>query len=133
MSKDSFRFKFHNKQQAEQAYDTLQEIGYNAAKTDGNGLSIRIHNQDVESALEICQAHEGTMEEEGDSVNLGQIVSSYGPGDWIIPAHTVNEDWDEAYLTGQQDVTVRENEGHNVSSDEQPEEDVDGFSGSVKA
>lgn len=68
MDTGSFRFHFRDPQQAAQACETLKEIGYTASTNGDTGLSVHIENQDVLSALEICQAYEGSMIEGGISL-----------------------------------------------------------------
>ncbi|MFK4303310.1 MULTISPECIES: hypothetical protein [unclassified Paenibacillus] len=142
METGSFRFQFRDPQQAVRACETLKEIGYTASTNGDTGLSVHIENQDVLSALEICQAYEGSMLEAGNHTSeSGAIPGLQGsvwvpnPGyrseDWIIPAHIINEDWSEAYKNGSSQTNSKKTREHNVSSDHQPEDDVDGFSGSV--
>ncbi|TKH44736.1 hypothetical protein C1I60_09790 [Paenibacillus terrae] len=142
MDTGSFRFHFRDPQQAAKACETLKEIGYTASTNGDTGLSVHIENQDVLSALEICQAYEGSMIEGGDlTSDSGDIPGLQGsvwvpnPGyrseDWMIPAHIINEDWSEAYKNGSSPTNSSPTKEHNVSSDQQPEEDVDGFSGSI--
>ncbi|WP_226002078.1 hypothetical protein [Paenibacillus sp. BJ-4] len=138
MDTGSFRFQFRDSQQAAQACETLKEIGYAASTNGETGLSVHVENQDVLSALEICQAYEGSIIQTGivsfrpgGQGNIGVQNPGYSPEDWIIPAHIINEDWSEAYKNGSSqtyDNTIQE---HNVSSDQQPEDEVDGFSGSI--
>ncbi|MDQ0049389.1 hypothetical protein [Paenibacillus polymyxa] len=140
MDTGSFRFQFRDPQQAAQACETLKEIGYSASTNGDTGLNVHIENQDVLSALEICQAYEGSMIEVGTLFskpdeypglqgNIGVHNPGYSPEDWIIPAHTINEDWSEAYKNGSSQTYTTEE--HNVSSDQLPEDEVDGFSGSI--
>ncbi|AUS24953.1 hypothetical protein C1A50_0765 [Paenibacillus polymyxa] len=65
MDTGSFRFQFRDPQQAAQACETLKEIGYSASTNGDTGLSVHVENQDVLSALEICQAYEGSIIETG--------------------------------------------------------------------
>ncbi|MGQ3481259.1 hypothetical protein [Paenibacillus sp. TY11] len=142
MDTGSFHFQFRDPQQAVQACETLKEVGYSASTNGDTGLSVHIENQDILSALEICQAYEGAMIETGnltsDSGTITGLQRSdgaqnpgYSPDDWIIPAHIINEDWSEAYKNGSSQTYANTIEEHNVSSDQQPEDEVDGFSGSI--
>lgn len=142
MDTGSFHFQFRDLQQAAEACETLKEIGYSASTNGDTGLSVHIENQDVLSALEICQAYEGSMIESGilslrpDGMlgvqeNIGARNPGYSPEDWIIPAHIINEDWSEAYKNGSSQTFTNTPQEHNVSSDPQPEDEVDGFSGSI--
>ncbi|MGG4219209.1 hypothetical protein ABEW32_13395 [Paenibacillus jamilae] len=138
MDTGSFRFQFRDPQQAAQACETLKEIGYDASTNGDTGLSVHVENQDVLSALEICQAYEGSIIETGiltyrpgNQGNIGAPNPGYSSEDWIIPAHTINEDWSEAYKNGSSQTFTNTTQEHNVSSDQQPEDDVDGFSGSI--
>ncbi len=138
MDTGSFRFQFRDPQQAAQACETLKEIGYAASTNGDTGLSVHVENQDVLSALEICQAYEGSIIETGvvtyrpgNQNNIGVPNPGYSPEDWIIPAHIINEDWSEAYKNGSSQTFTNTTQEHNVSSDQQPEDEVDGFSGSV--
>ncbi|MGZ0039638.1 hypothetical protein [Paenibacillus ottowii] len=137
MDTGSFRFQFRDPQQAAQACETLKEIGYAASTNGDTGLSVHVENQDVLSALEICQAYEGSIIETGvvtyrpGNQNNGVPNPGYSPEDWIIPAHIINEDWSEAYKSGSSQTFTNTAQEHNVSSDQHPEDEVDGFSGSV--
>lgn len=132
----SIQFYFANEGAAASACDTLREIGYEAEHAGAGEVRLQIENQDVESALEICQLHGGQLQLPGTSLAYDATPHAYEAGGIIIPAHTVNEDWSEAYSTGAIDSyqsLETSTSGRNISSDSLPEPDVDGFSGSVKA
>lgn len=104
---DAIRFSFPNVDSAIDAFETLQELGYEPVMEEDTGgpptLHIHVERSDVQSALEIVQTHGGEIV---DTAPLGAMenVAEDGPGCNIegrgLPAHTVNEDFSEAYMTG---------------------------------
>lgn len=93
-------FQFDDSRQAEMAYETLSDLGYDpVVQRLGDRLALHIHveNNDLTSALEIVQAHGGTLIE-SSKMDVGAMLdTAYGLEGIRIPAHTVNEDWPAGY------------------------------------
>ncbi|WP_434748148.1 hypothetical protein [Paenibacillus amylolyticus] len=114
---------------------TLEELGYKPYQSAPLELYIPTDSQDPQSAVEIVQAHGGSavFASSVDELDLFQNVS--------IPAHLVNEDWNEGYARGGnqtmnagRSVDQGADQGeHNYSDDPVYDDSADGFSGSVKA
>lgn len=124
MDKKSIIFEFEDKRSAFLALDTLEELGYEVfyhAECSKPTLHIHIEKNDLTSALEIIQAHGGTMVERATEEN-NYINAAYGieKGQIPIPAHTVVEDLPEGYLsdnkTGEQKEQTTEYEETNYLS-----------------
>ncbi|KAA8787150.1 hypothetical protein ABIE27_005787 [Paenibacillus sp. 4624] len=118
-----------------EAKATLEELGYKPYQSAPLELYIPTDRQDPQSAVEIVQSHGGSavFASSVDEPDQFQNVS--------IPAHVVNEDWDESYARGGSqtvnyghniDQSVDQGE-HNYSDDPVYDDSADGFSGSVKA
>jgi hypothetical protein len=133
MENASLKFEFSESFAADSACSTLQEIGYDAMRSGDGELYVRIENQDVESALEICQVHGGRLNMSDGRYHQGSGLSAYGLDEVVIPAHIINEDWNESYLTGASNDFTPGDSLHNVSEDAPAPADMDGFPGSVKA
>lgn len=114
---------------------TLEELGYKPYQSAPLELYIPTDRQDPQSAVEIVQSHGGSavFASSVDELDQFQSVS--------IPAHLVNEDWDENYVRGGKqavnggqsvDQSAAQDE-HNYSNDPVYDDSADGFSGSVKA
>lgn len=106
---------------------TLEELGYKPYQSAPLELYIPTDRQDSQSAVEIVQSHGGSavFASSAEEIDLFQNVS--------IPAHLVNEDWNEGYLSGKnQTINVGQGE-RNYSDDPVYDDSADGFSGSVKA
>lgn len=101
-------FQFTDKKAAYQAYDTLLELDYHTKFMDHPHpehmptLQVFVERGDLTSALEIAQAHGGAVLEAYDSPKEPALFSSaYGLEEGLsVPAHVVNEDMAESYLTG---------------------------------
>ncbi len=96
MDQSALVFQFGDAHQAGLAFGTLQELGYEPTyHSDGDPSTLHIHvkNQDLTSALEITQAHGGTLIEDQEIGQTALFNSAYGIDGILIPAHTVNEDW----------------------------------------
>jgi hypothetical protein len=108
------------------ALATLEELGYKPYQSGPLELYIPTDRQDTQSAVEIVQSHGGSAVflSETDGLDQFQNIS--------IPAHLVNEDWNEGYASGIQGSNP-EQEMHNRDDDPTFDDSVDGFSGSVKA
>ncbi|CAH1222898.1 hypothetical protein [Paenibacillus sp. JJ-223] len=119
---------FADRSSMEQAHAILKELGYEPyqSKTGPFQLCVPTDRQDEQSAVEIVQAYGGSaaFADTTEGPSMFQEIS--------IPAHLVNEDWEEAYATGQNN---RYTGDALQNRDEDPPFDdaVDGFSGSVKA
>ncbi|MDP4095610.1 hypothetical protein OIN60_02235 [Paenibacillus sp. P96] len=133
MEDASLKFEFGEAFAADAACSTLREIGYDAQRSGKGDLYVRIENQDVESALEICQEHGGCLNINDGKDHQGSGLSAYGLDEVVIPAHIVNEDWNESYLTGASNEYKAVDIVHNVSEDAPAAADMDGFPGSVQA
>lgn len=96
-------FQFNDRRDAYLAFDTLEELGYDPA-IDSNSACPVVHfhveDMDLTSALEIAQAHGGRMMEDEQRTELATFGQAYGMEDGAngIPAHLVNEDFDETYM-----------------------------------
>jgi hypothetical protein len=105
-------FQFSEKNAAYQALDTLMELGYhvhmleNGASGGKPTLQVIVEKGDLTSALEIAQAHGGTVLEEVDSPQEAALYSSaYDLDDGsLMPAHVVTEDLSESYMNGSADM-----------------------------
>jgi hypothetical protein len=108
------------------AQATLEELGYKPYQSGPLELYIPTDRQDTQSAVEIVQSHGGSAVflSETDGLDQFQNIS--------IPAHLVNEDWNEGYASGSQGSSP-EQEMSNRDEDPTFDDSVDGFSGSVKA
>jgi len=85
-------FDFVDSTSADQAFSLLQELGYDPMMHQPTRLHIHVIGEDLTSALEIVQAHGGSLVEQS-SIH-GELIAStaYGLDDITIPAHLVNED-----------------------------------------
>lgn len=106
MYEDAIRFSFPNPSSAYNAFDTLQELGYEPV-VDEEGehptLHIHVERSDVRSALEIAQAHGGEMLDTasvGDPERLVAANPGFDVSGVDIPAHAINEDFTDDYLSG---------------------------------
>jgi hypothetical protein len=103
-------FEFNQERDALLALDTLEELGYSPSLLTHSvkpTLHIHVDDQDLTSALEICQAHGGKLVEKSDaSAETEVLAMAYDlEGSIRIPAHVVNEDWTDDYASGP-DFTV---------------------------
>lgn len=141
MEEPAIMVMFTDQTKARGAYDTLLELGYKPEMLGAGLMDVKIEQQDITTALEIVEVFEGKIQDENGkrektspSFNGGQDTEfAY----LSIPAHTVNEDLDEDYLSGLSDNPFGDaslEEERNYSNDH---EDFGaaygGFSGSVKA
>lgn len=124
MNHASILFQFTDRRSAFEAFDTLEELGYRptySADETKPQLHIHFNHSDVTSALEVAQAHGGTLVEQQEfpamkldnkdqrtlseyqafqmSYNLDNEHDNEHDHDQetSIPAHMVNEDWTEEY------------------------------------
>lgn len=100
-------FQFTEKKAALLALDTLQELGFTASLLDHRHpdhkpvLQVNVEKGDLTSVLEIAQAHGGTLLKSGQFADEPAVyTSAYDLGAVPIPAHLVNEDLPEAYMSG---------------------------------
>lgn len=89
-------FNFSDSWSAALACDTLQQLGYEPVLHEGNRLHIHLESDDLTSALEIVQAHGGELLDESAVGSSLLTDSVYAMDALSIPAHLVNEDWEEA-------------------------------------
>jgi hypothetical protein len=100
MYDDAIRFSFPDPRSAFDAFDTLQELGYSPVIDEVDGhptLHIHVEHSDVRSALEIVQVHGGELME---SAATDADHGFDHPGGFSIPAHTINEDFTDSYVSG---------------------------------
>lgn len=98
MSQAALLFQFPDDRQAALAGSTLEELGYEPQLHEGGRLHIHVHNEDLTSALEIVQCYAGQLMEHVPAEAVIVTDVAYGMDTIPIPAHTVNEDWDDHYL-----------------------------------
>ncbi|MFC4598505.1 hypothetical protein [Cohnella hongkongensis] len=97
MKHAALMFQFPEDAQARLAAETLDELGYEPQLHEGGRLHIHVRDEDLTSALEIVQSCSGRLLEQAPA-HIDQMTNSaYGIDDIPIPAHTVNEDWVDAY------------------------------------
>jgi hypothetical protein len=104
MNDTAIFFEFENERSALLAQDTLEELGYTTGfytERERPTLHVQIDGSELTSALEIVQAYGGRLLERGLTDSEAAIFAkAYNEGDFIaIPAHVVNEDWNEQYAT----------------------------------
>jgi hypothetical protein len=97
MNHAALMFQFPDESQARLAGETLQELGYEPQQHEGGRLHIHVQDEDLTSALEIVQCYAGQLMEHAPAEVVDITDIAYGMGDIPIPAHTVNEDWEEGY------------------------------------
>ncbi len=96
----SITFQFPDYKSAVSALDTLEELGCESnyhEMTAGHAVHIHLERNDLTSALEIAQSHGGSLVEHPVHSEQDVFQSAYSMDAIRIPAHTVNEDWPEAY------------------------------------
>ncbi len=142
MDEPAVMIMFPDQTKARGAFETLLELGYKPEMLGSGLMDVKIEQQDITTALEIVEAFGGEIQEENsDSVRELITPSFSGKNDTefsylSIPAHTVNEDLDEAYLSGESDSPYEDavlEEERNYSDDHDFGGAYGGFSGSVKA
>ncbi|WP_127533780.1 hypothetical protein [Paenibacillus kobensis] len=117
-------FQFADNASAQDASTTLRDLGYDPVAHEGGRIHIHLEGSDLTSALEIAMSHGGELVEEKPIDPLAVTGLAYGMDSIPIPAHTVNEDWTDAYASGS-GFYADENEGlHNRDDDG---EDADAF------
>jgi len=99
MLQAALMFQFPDESQAALASETLEELGYEPQLHEGGRLHIHVRNEDLTSALEIVQCYAGQLMEHASAEAVNVTDIAYGMEGIRIPAHTVNEDWVDAYRT----------------------------------
>ncbi len=97
MNHAALLFQFPDESQARLAGDTLEELGYEPQLHEGGRLHIHVQDEDLTSALEIVQCYAGQLMEHAPAEVVDVTNIAYGIDNIPIPAHTVNEDWEEYY------------------------------------
>jgi hypothetical protein len=92
-------FQFIDHKAALQAFDTLQELEYEVDWLEHDHkehlptLKLNVERSDLTSALEIAQAHGGTLIEAKQDYNeLDVVTSAYNLDTIAIPAHVINDE-----------------------------------------
>ncbi|MCM3784878.1 hypothetical protein M3231_18070 [Neobacillus mesonae] len=138
MNEAAFIVRFQNEDKARKAYDMLMELGYKPNMLGGGLMDCNIERQDVTSALEIIEAYGGEVQDDSNEQTheaLTPEMNQMSDTEFAylsIPAHTVNEDLDEDYMSGYSDSPYTD-DVHNRSEDSDFDASFGGFSGSVKA
>ncbi|OXM84932.1 hypothetical protein [Paenibacillus rigui] len=106
MSSAPIFFEFDTEQSAAMARETLEELGYRAGvhtEMKHPTVHLEVDHSELTSALEIAQAYGGRLVEREDGASeLDTYAMAYDEADYIrIPAHVVNEDWDDSYATNE--------------------------------
>jgi len=101
---------FPDEKSARLAEETFDELGYDPVRRDGRRVYIHVRNEDLISALEIMEACGGCLTPAGrEAADLAD--RAYGMEEIPIPAHTVNEDWTDAYADGRSEASVAKADG----------------------
>ncbi|CAM3057233.1 DNA/RNA helicase [Paenibacillus sediminis] len=132
MQETAITFQFPDPYSANQALDTLQELGYRPVHASyGNALHVHMDHQDITSMLEIAQAHGGVIMNAQSLSQDNLLYGEMGVDDIPIPAHVVNEDFSELYSSDK----AEQSRGSNTDHDENNHfgESYGGFSGDVNA
>lgn len=141
MEQPAIMIRFPNEEKAHGAFETLLELGYKPEMLEPGLMDVTIDQQDITTALEIVEVFEGKIQDHDDS-DRDMITPRFGGNQdtefsyLSIPAHTVNEDLDEEYLSGLSDNPYGDTyleEERNYSRDTEIGAAYGGFSGSVKA
>ncbi|GIQ63762.1 hypothetical protein PACILC2_23300 [Paenibacillus cisolokensis] len=99
-SSTALLFQFSDAASAAAACDTMIELGYDSMLAEDARLHLHLERDDVVSALEIAQAHGGRLIETPPLLESSLADGVYAMDQVPIPAHIVNEDWTEAYASG---------------------------------
>ncbi|WP_239617817.1 hypothetical protein [Cohnella mopanensis] len=97
MKHAALMFQFPDENQARLAGETLMELGYEPQLHEEGRLHIHVQDEDLTSALEIVQCYAGQLMEHAPAEVVDVTDHAYGMESIPIPAHTVNEDWEEGY------------------------------------
>lgn len=114
-------FQFSDQPSAEQAFDTLKELGYKPGLSrDNRFVQIQLESGDLTSALEISQAYGGMLAEEQGAEQLALFQQAYSVREGyeeglasrddteealLVPAHLVTEDFPEFYMQPESDAS----------------------------
>lgn len=93
-------FQFADNASALDASATLRDLGYDPVAHEGGRIHIHLEGSDLTSALEIAMSHGGELVDEKPIDPAAVTGLAYGMDSIPIPAHTVNEDWTDAYASG---------------------------------
>ena len=104
MSHASIMFRFPSDNAARLAFDTLLDLGYDPELHDAGRLHIHVIDEDITSALEICQSHGGELVEQAPAEEAALTNASYSLDCVPIPAHIVNEDWTDGDFVANREV-----------------------------
>ncbi|WP_372660518.1 hypothetical protein [Cohnella sp.] len=97
MIRTALMFQFPDDAQARIAGETLGELGYEPQLHEGGRLHIHVEDEDLTSALEIVQCYSGQLMEHAPAEAVLVTDYAYAMDSIQIPAHTVNEDWEDQY------------------------------------
>lgn len=103
---NAIRFDFADRWSAYQAFDILEELGYEPfVREEGERTSVfvRVERNDITSALEIAQSFGGNYVDESRFREHSIFEQAYrmeAAEEIDIPAHLVNEDLSEDYMRG---------------------------------
>ena len=100
LGQDALLIEFPDEKSAGLAAETFDELGYEPCLHEGRRLHIHVRNEDLTSALEIMQSCGGSIVEQAPAESDQMTNIAYGMDMVPIPAHIVNEDWDENYAAG---------------------------------
>lgn len=138
MSQAPIHFAFPDSASAAIALETLSELGYHAHKAEEAGhpgIRLYIDQNDLTSALEIAQAHGGTLLETDEAGARSETYNAAYDVDAVpIPAHVVNEDWPESYFTSAEAAAIgaADESGAAPGTFDPSGDDYDHFSAGVR-
>lgn len=138
MSSAPIFFQFDSQETAALAQDTLEELGYEVGRHLETGkpmLHVIVDRGDLTSALEIAQSYGGKLlEREGAPDESRTFDMAYDMDGMIpIPAHLVNEDWNDQYADVSASAFVNKSSGaYNDEGEFDPSgDDYDHFDAGV--
>jgi hypothetical protein len=103
---NAIRFDFADRRAAQQAYETLEELGYEPRLQEvgeRTTVYVKVERNDITSALEIAQCFGGSYVDESRFREVDAYSEAYqmeAAEEIDIPAHLVNEDLTEDYMQG---------------------------------
>lgn len=116
MNHAALMFQFPDESQARLAGETLNDLGYEPQLHEGGRMHIHVQDEDLTSALEIVQCYAGQLMEHAPAEVVDVTSIAYGMGDIPIPAHTVNEDWEESYQISESESGKNHNSDQGMSA-----------------
>lgn len=138
MSSAPIFFQFDSEETAALAQDTLEELGYGVGRhseTEKPMLHVIVDRGDLTSALEIAQSFGGKLIEQGGAPDESRTFDMAYDMDGMIPipAHVVNEDWDDRYADVSASAFVNKSSGaYNDEGELDPSgDDYDHFDAGV--